>query len=214
MRGEPIRRGRKKPSLQRTPDLRVNRQIRAREVRVIDDQGNQLGVMDPRDAVRIAQERELDLVEVSPQARPPVCKMMDFGKWKYETSKKTRESRAKKKTFELREVKMRPKIDEHDYQVKANMVKRLLKEGDKVKVTMRFRGREVVHSDIALKLLERVFEDSAELAIIENKPKLEGRNMTMVLAPKASQVAQAGPPGQPGPAAPAPPPPTPTPPAT
>ena len=91
MRGEPIRRGRKKPSLQRTPDLRVNRQIRAREVRVIDDQGNQLGVMDPRDAVRIAQERELDLVEVSPQARPPVCKMMDFGKWKYETSKKTRE---------------------------------------------------------------------------------------------------------------------------
>lgn len=185
-RGEPIRRGKRKPSVQRTPDLRVNRQIRAREVRVIDDAGNQLGLMDPRDAVRMAQEKELDLVEVSPQAQPPVCRMMDYGRWKYETSRKTRESKAKKKTTELREVKMRPKIDEHDYLVKSKMVQRLLKDGDKVKVTMRFRGREVVHQDIALKLLDRVFNDSAELAVIENRPKLEGRNMTMVLAPKPS----------------------------
>ncbi len=190
MRGNPIRRGKKKPSLQRTPDLRVNRQIRAREVRVIDDQGEQLGVMDPRAAVRMAEEKELDLVEVSPQARPPVCKMMDYGRWKYETAKKTRESRAKKKTLELREVKMRPKIDEHDYQVKSNMVKRLLQGGDKVKVTMRFRGREVVHSQIAIKLLQRVFDDAGDLAVMENRPKLEGRNMTMVLAPKAAQAPQ------------------------
>lgn len=164
----------------------MNRQIRCREVRVIDDQGNQLGVMDPREAYRMAQDRELDLVEVSPQTTPPVCRLMDYGRWKYETARKGRESKAKKKTSELREVKMRPKIDEHDYQVKSKMVQRLLKEGDKVKVTMRFRGREVVHSEIALKLLDRVFNDAAELAIIENKPRLEGRNMIMVLAPKPS----------------------------
>lgn len=163
----------------------MNRQIRAREIRVIDDKGNQLGVMDPREAVRLAQEKELDLVEVSPQAHPPVCKMMDYGRWKYETAKKSRDSRSKKKV-EMREVKMRPKIGEHDYKVKADMVKRLLKGGDKVKVTMRFRGREVVHSEIAHKLLQRVFDDSSEFAVVESKPKLEGRNMIMVLAPKAA----------------------------
>lgn len=163
----------------------MNRQIRAREVRVIDENGNQLGVMDPRQATKMAQERELDLVEVSPQASPPVCKLMDYGRFKYESSKKSRENRQKKKV-ELREVKMRPKIGEHDYEVKSNMVQRLLKAGDKVKVTMRFRGREVVHSDIAHKLLDRVFEDAAELAVLESKPKLEGRNMIMVLAPKPS----------------------------
>lgn len=144
--------------------------------------------MDPRDATRMAGEREMDLVEVSPQARPPVCKMMDFGRWKYETQKKGRESRAKKKIIETREVKMRPKIDEHDYQVKSRMVRRLLEGGDKVKVTMRFRGREVVHSRIALDLLDRIYKDSEELGIvIEAKPRLEGRNMTMVLAPKSKE---------------------------
>lgn len=144
--------------------------------------------MDPRDAMRLAQERDLDLVEVSPQTKPPVCRLMDYGKWKYESAKKSREAAKatiqRKKVQEIREVKLRPKIDEHDYQVKSKMVKRLLSEGDKVKVTMMFRGREVVHANIALKLLERVFNDSAELAIIENRPRLEGRNMIMVLAPK------------------------------
>lgn len=175
--------------------LRVNQQIRAREIRVIDDKGEQLGVMDPRDALRIAQERDLDLVEVSPQTKPPVCRMMDYGKWKYEAAKKNREAAkatvAKKKVQEIREVKLRPKIDEHDYQVKSKMVRRLLSEGDKVKVTMMFRGREVVHANIALKLLERVFNDAIELAIIENRPRLEGRNMIMVLAPKAGSTAGA-----------------------
>lgn len=170
-------------------DLRVNQQIRAREIRVIDDQGEQLGIMDPRDALRLAQERELDLVEVSPQTKPPVCRLMDYGKHKYESAKKTREaakaSAAKRKVQEIREVKLRPKIDEHDYMVKSRMVQRLLSEGDKVKVTMMFRGREVVHANIALRLLERVFNDAAELALIENRPRLEGRNMIMVLAPKA-----------------------------
>jgi translation initiation factor IF-3 len=152
--------------------------------------------MDPRDALRLAQERDLDLVEVSPQTKPPVCRLMDYGKWKYEAAKKNREaakaSVQRKKVQEIREVKLRPKIDEHDYQVKSKMVQRLLGEGDKVKVTMMFRGREVVHANIALKLLERVFNDSLELAIIENRPRLEGRNMIMVLAPKAGGSAAGG----------------------
>jgi translation initiation factor IF-3 len=174
-------------------ELRINQQIRCREVRVIDDRGEQLGIMDPRDAYRLAQEREMDLVEVSPQTKPPVCRLMDYGRWKYEAAKKTREaakaSPVKKKIQEIREVKLRPKIDEHDYQVKSKMVRRLISEGDKVKVTMMFRGREVVHAQIALKLLERVFTDCAESAIIENRPKLEGRNMIMVLAPKTPTSA-------------------------
>lgn len=184
-------------------------------MRVIDEKGEQLGIMDPRDAVRMAAERELDLVEVSPQTRPPVCRLMDYGRWKYETAKKGREAtKVKKHSQQLREVKLRPKIDDHDYQVKSRMVKRLLQEGDKVKVTMMFRGREVVHAHIALKLLEQVFNDSADLAIIENKPRLEGRNMIMVLAPKAGTASAVGAvPGQsfatPPPAPPPPPPPTP-----
>ncbi|MEW6280899.1 MAG: translation initiation factor IF-3 [Candidatus Eremiobacterota bacterium] len=164
--------------------MRVNEQIRAREVRLIDEAGNQLGIMSPREALRIAREKELDLVEVSPHSNPPVCRFLDYGRWKYENAKKGRESKAKRKSLELKEVKLRPKIDEHDYQVKSRTVHRLLEEGDKVKVTMMFRGREVVHAHIALKLLERVFNDVAALAVIEKKPTLEGRNMTMVLAPK------------------------------
>ncbi|ODT56508.1 translation initiation factor IF-3 [bacterium SCN 62-11] len=175
---------------------------------MIDDRGEQLGIMDPRDALRLAQERDLDLVEVSPQTKPPVCRLMDYGKWKYEAAKKNREaakaSVQRKKVQEIREVKLRPKIDEHDYMVKSRMVQRLLSEGDKVKVTMMFRGREVVHANIALKLLERVFNDALELAIIENRPRLEGRNMIMVLAPKAGSTAGAAGSSFAAPAAPAP----------
>ena len=185
---------------------------------MIDDRGEQLGIMDPRDALRLAQERDLDLVEVSPQTKPPVCRLMDYGKHKYEAAKKNREAAKanaqRKKVQEIREVKLRPKIDEHDYQVKSKMVQRLLSEGDKVKVTMMFRGREVVHANIALKLLERVFNDSLELAIIENRPRLEGRNMIMVLAPKAGATsAGLGPNFAPTPAAQAPTPQTPPAPA-
>ena len=158
----------------------------------------------------------MDLVEVSPQTKPPVCRLMDYGKWKYEAAKKNREaakaSVQRKKIQEIREVKLRPKIDEHDYQVKSKMVQRLLGEGDKVKVTMMFRGREVVHANIALKLLERVFNDSLELDIIENRPRLEGRNMIMVLAPKAgASGAGLGPNFSGSPSAPAPTPAPPTP---
>ena len=146
--------------------------------------------MDPRDACKLALERQLDLVEVSPQTKPPVCRLMDYGRWKYEAAKKNREAakaaNVKKKVQEIREVKIRPKIDEHDYEVKSKMVRRLLSEGDKVKVTMMFRGREVVHAANALKLLEKVFVDATEFAIIENRPRLEGRNMIMVLAPKVA----------------------------
>ena len=174
--------------------------------------------MDPRDALKIALEREMDLVEVSPQTKPPVCRMMDYGRWKYEAAKKTREAtkatKVKKRAQEIREVKLRPKIDEHDYQVKSKMVRRLLGEGDKVKVTMMFRGREVVHAEIGLKLLQRVFTDTGESAIIENKPRLEGKNMIMVLAPKlAGGGVGVGATGSfvATPATPAPPPPAPTP---
>lgn len=173
-----------------TKELRINQHIRCREIRVIDEKGEQLGIMDPRDAYKLALERELDLVEVSPQTKPPVCRLMDYGRWKYEAAKKTREAakvqKVKKKAQEIREVKLRPKIDEHDYLVKSKMVKRLLLEGDKVKVTMMFRGREVVHAELGLKLLQRVFNDISELAIIENRPRLEGKNMIMVVSPKVA----------------------------
>lgn len=140
--------------------------------------------MHPKEGTRIAKSRSLDLVEVSPQASPSVCKIMDYGKFKYESAKKSREARQNRKSQEVREVKMRPKIGEHDYQVKSRMVTRLIEAGDKVKVTMRFRGREVVHADNGRELLQRIFEDVQEIAVIESQAKMEGRNMFMILAPK------------------------------
>jgi translation initiation factor IF-3 len=167
-----------------TKELRINNEIRAREVRVIDNSGGQLGIMSVREAVALAEERELDLVEVSPNTDPPVCRLMDYGKFKYEQSKKDREARHKRKTLEVKEVKMRPKIDSHDYQIKAKLARRLLEEGDKVKVTMMFRGREVVYTNLAEKLMDRIAEDCGDLCVVERKAKLEGRNMIMILAPK------------------------------
>jgi len=167
-----------------TKELRINNEIRAREVRVIDNNGAQLGIMSARDAVAFAEEKELDLVEVSPNTDPPVCRLMDYGKFKYEQSKKDRESRHKRKTLEIKEVKMRPKIDGHDYAIKAKLARRLLEEGDKVKVTMMFRGREVVYNNLAEKLMDRIAEDCVDLCVVERKAKLEGRNMIMILAPK------------------------------
>lgn len=183
--GDAVIRRRKRRWVAKVPEAehRINGRIRTREVRVIDEQGNQLGILHPREAVKIARERNLDLVEVAPGAQPPVCKIMDYGKWKYERAKKERESRATRKTTELREVKMRPKIDEHDFQVKSRTVQRLLKDGDKVKVTMRFRGREVVHKQLALDVLQRVYDDSSDFSTVENKPTMQGRTMSMVLAP-------------------------------
>ncbi len=151
-------------------------------MRVVDENGENLGILHPRDAVRIAEERKLDLVEVSPNAVPPVCKILDYGKWRYERDKQKKESKPAK-SAELREVKMRPKIGEHDFQVKKKQVERLLQGGDKVKVLLRFRGREVVHQDLAEELLMRVSREVGELGTIESKPQMQGRQMMLVLAP-------------------------------
>ena len=166
-------------------DLRVNEGIRAREVRVITGDGEQLGVLSIADALKIAQERELDLVEVAPEAAPPVCRIMDFGKFKYQQSRRAKDARKKQTVIEVKEVKMGPKTDEHDFQFKARHVRRFIEEGNKAKVTIRFRGREMVHTELGRRLLDRMTQDLQDIATIESHAKLEGRNMVMILTPKA-----------------------------
>jgi len=153
-------------------------------VRVIDNDGSQLGIMSARDAQRLAEEKHLDLVEVAPAAKPPVCRIMDIGKYKYEQSKREKEARKKQKTVSIKEVKLRPNIETHDFEVKAKNAIRFLKDGDKVKASIIFRGREIVHTQLGQKLLNRLAEDLAEHSTIERHPKLEGKNMIMILAPK------------------------------
>jgi translation initiation factor IF-3 len=164
--------------------LRINSRIRARDVRVISPEGEQLGIMSIRDALRAAQERELDLVEVAPNARPPVCRIMDYGKYKYEQTKRQKEARKKQKIVSIKEVRMSPKIDEHDFQVKAKNAERFLKDGNKVKVSVRFRGREVVHSDLARNMLLQMAKGVEDIAKIDRQPTIEGRQMIMILSPK------------------------------
>lgn len=164
-------------------DYHINERIRAREVRVIDADGSQLGVLSLQAAVQRAFEQDLDLVEVSPQGNPPVCKIMDFGKFKYAQSKKDREVHKKRKNQQLKEVKLRPKIDPHDFATKSRLVARLLEEGDKVKVTIMFRGREIVYSEHGHQILEKIAHD-IPAAVVERPPKLEGKLMIMILAPK------------------------------
>ena len=163
---------------------RVNGAIRVPKVRCIDPEGNQLGVLDTREALTKAEDFGLDLVEVQPNADPPVCKILDYGKFKYEAQKRANEARKKQKTIEVKEIKFRPNIDEHDYQVKMRNVSKFLAAGDKVKVTLRFRGREMAHQEIGMELLKRVEADLAELGNVEQFPKMEGRQLTMVIAPK------------------------------
>ena len=158
--------------------------ITAREVRLIDERGNQVGIVTKLDAIRRAEEAGLDLVEVAAAASPPVCKILDYGKFKYEAQKKAAEARKKQKVIEVKEIKMRPSIDVHDYDVKMRAVRSFLEEGDKVKVTLRFRGREMAHQELAVKLLDRVQTELKELAKVEQFPRLEGRQMSMVIAPK------------------------------
>jgi translation initiation factor IF-3 len=153
-------------------------------VRVVDHNGEQLGVLSTAEAMNKAMENGFDLVEVAPNAEPPVCKFLDYGKYKYEAQKKKSEARKKQKIIDVKEIKMRPGIDEHDYQVKIRSMRRFLDEGDKVKVTIRFRGREMVHQDLGLRLLERVRDELDELVKVEQMPKLEGRQMIMVIAPR------------------------------
>ncbi|MEK9673709.1 MAG: translation initiation factor IF-3 [Rhodospirillaceae bacterium] len=163
---------------------RINDEIDVPEVRVIDADGEMVGVLSVAEAIEMAFEVGLDLVEVAPNSDPPVCKILDFGKYKYEAQKKANEARKKQKVIEVKEIKMRPGIDEHDYQVKMRSVRKFLEHGDKVKMTIRFRGREMAHQDLGLKVLERVQEDVDEMAKVEQFPKSEGRMMTMVIAPR------------------------------
>ena len=158
----------------------------------MDDNGEQLGIMNARDAQKIATERELDLVEVAPNGRPPVCRIMDYGKHKYEQSKRDKVAKKKQKVVTIKEVRMSPKIDEHDFDVKLRNAEKFLRSGDKVKVTVRFRGREIVHSDLARKKLAQMANRVNEVGTVERPPKLEGRNMIMILLPKAETVKTEG----------------------
>ncbi|MCL6454402.1 MAG: translation initiation factor IF-3 [Alicyclobacillus sp.] len=168
--------------------FQVNDGIRAREVRVIDEDGSQLGIMSLRDARRIAEEKNLDLVNVAPTAKPPVCRVMDYGKFKYEQSKKEKEARKNQRVIELKEIRMTPNIDEHDFQVKLKNVVKFLSEGDKVKITVRFRGREITHASIGQQLLTKMAQAAGDQAVVERMPRLEGRHMIMILAPKQQSV--------------------------
>jgi translation initiation factor IF-3 len=163
---------------------RVNEEIRVREVHLIDKDGANRGNVLIADALQLAQEAGLDLVEISPNAAPPVCKLLDFGKYKYQEQKKAAEARKKQKVVEVKEIKFRPMIDDHDYQVKMRSMQRFFEEGDKVKVTLRFRGREMAHQELGVRLLERVKGDTGKMAKVESEPRVEGRQMVMVLAPR------------------------------
>ncbi len=162
----------------------MNEQINSPTVRLIDERGNQVGIVNKFEAIRRADEAGLDLVEVAAGASPPVCKILDYGKFKYEIQKKEAEARKKQKIIQVKEIKMRPGIDVHDYEVKMRSIRGFLDDGDKVKVTLRFRGREMAHQELGAKLLDRVQNDLKELAKVEQTPKLEGRQMTMVVARK------------------------------
>jgi len=168
-------------------DVRVNREIRAREVRVIDPEGRQLGIMPLVEALRAAANAELDLVEVSPKSDPPVCRIMDFGKFKYQQSKKAHDAKKKQAIVHLKEVKLRPKTEEHDLEFKLRHIERFLKEGNKTKVTIIFRGREISHPDLGKQMMERIAEQTKEWGKIEQPAKFEGRNYVMILAPQSLQ---------------------------
>ena len=183
MRGVTIHSGDCNISTPEKPN-RKNQEIRVPRVRVIGSDGEMIGVLSRDEALRMAEEEGLDLVEIQPNADPPVCKIMDFGKFKFELQKKANEAKKKTKQVEIKEVKFRPVTDEGDYQIKLRNLRRFLEEGDKGKVTLRFRGREITHQEIGMRLLERVRDDLTDCSVVENMPKLEGRQMIMVLGPK------------------------------
>ena len=168
----------------RGPSVRVNERIRVREIRVIDDDGAQLGIMPPQQAIELARSKGLDLVEVAPQAVPPVCRIINFGKWQYEQKKKAKEAKAKQTVITVKEIKFRPGTDEHDYNFKKNHAAKILRDGDKVKATVHFRGREITHKELGYSLQKRLAADLAEVGIVEVFPKVEGMNMFTIFAPK------------------------------
>ncbi len=165
-------------------DVQINEEIRDREIRVVDSSGNQLGIMSSRQALEIAADSMLDLVKIAPHAKPPVCKIMDYGKYVFEQSKREKEAKKNQRVVSIKEIRFSPKIEAHDLQIKARNAQRFLKDGNKVKVTIRFRGREVDHIAFGQKALERFFEIIKDYGAIEKAAKLEGRNMSMVLSPK------------------------------
>ncbi|MFC4486785.1 MULTISPECIES: translation initiation factor IF-3 [Tepidiphilus] len=167
--------------------VRVNEEIDAPQVRLIGEDGEQLGIVSLAKALAVAEEAGLDLVEIAPMANPPVCKVMDYGKYRYQEQKKAHEARLKQKQIQVKEIKLRPGTDENDYQIKLRNLRRFLEEGDKAKVTLRFRGRELSHQELGMRQLERVREDLADVGVVEQMPRLEGRQMVMIIAPKKSK---------------------------
>ena len=165
-------------------ELMINEQIRDREIRLIGEDGEQLGIMSAREAYKLAQEAELDLVKIAPGAKPPVCKIIDYGKYRYELARKEKEARKKQKTVELKEVRLSPNIDTNDLNTKMNAARKFISKGNKVKVTLRFRGREMAHVQASKHILDDFAEALADIAVVEKAPKLEGRSMGMVLAEK------------------------------
>ncbi|WP_082130248.1 translation initiation factor IF-3 [Aneurinibacillus tyrosinisolvens] len=165
-------------------DNLINEEIRAREVRVIDSEGQQLGILPFREALQMAQEKDLDLVNISPTAKPPVCRIMDYGKYKYEQQKKEKESRKNQKVVEIKEIRLSPTIEDHDFQTKLRNTVKFLENGNKIKLTIRFRGRAITHSEIGQNVMEKLAKEVEHLSIVERKPKMEGRSMIMILAPK------------------------------
>jgi translation initiation factor IF-3 len=180
----PIRRPFRSQALPTKEGPRLNRDIRVREVQLIDAEGKNRGVTPTFEAMQLAEEAGLDLVEIVPTATPPVCKILDYGRFRYTEQKKANEARKKQKVIEIKEIKLRPGIDKHDYDVKMKSVREFFAEGDKVKITLRYRGREMAHQDIGIRLLDKVKADVADIAKVESEPLLEGRQMIMVLAPK------------------------------
>ena len=171
-------------SISKQKSQRTNSEINAPEIRLVGDEGEQLGIMSSRQALAMAEEAGLDLVEIAPLAKPPVCRLMDFGKFKYQEAKRAAEAKSKQKQIQVKEVKFRPGTDEGDYQIKLRNLNRFLLDGDKAKVTLRFRGREMAHQEFGMRLLERVKSDLEAIAVVEQFPKLEGRQLIMVLAPQ------------------------------
>ncbi|HLR79099.1 MAG TPA: translation initiation factor IF-3 [Bacillota bacterium] len=167
--------------------MNVNEKIRAREVRLIDSNGDQLGVKKRAEALEIAKTRNLDLVLVAPNAKPPVCRIMDYGKYRYEQQKREKEARKKQRVINVKEVRFTPAIGEHDFNTKLKNTRRFLKKGDKVKASVRFRGRAITHKELGREVLDRLAEESKDVAIIESKPRMEGRNMYMMLAPSGEK---------------------------
>lgn len=165
-------------------NLPINEEIKDKELRVITDENEQLGILSSKEALRLAEEKELDLVMISPNANPPVCKIMDYGKFIYEQSKREKEAKKNQRVIDLKEIRFTPRIEEHDIMIKSNNAKKFLSDGDKVKVTVRFRGREAEYSSIGQQILASFYAKLEEICVIEKPAKLEGRNMTMILAPK------------------------------